>query len=541
MKLHSLLISGLVLGGTALLVAPAEQAVAFTKIGGSLGLGQRDFRINQTTFNDAAANNNVTPHPMFPGQLGAFMAIWKGVVEWGSGPHGDGTGDPLGSNVLGSGGANFDSLFAGLCTSTGGTDDNTINVQANCGGTGVLAFTETPISTGWRIFFCDEWTWADGPSSIGGAQFDIQSVLCHEFGHALGLGHSAQASPVPTMTPAIGSGQTNIRSLDTDDILGLQCIYGIKAAAKPVICGLSFPGGGQMNITGTGFDVSANDVWFTNLNPTSGSLGDPRIIVAGLPSSGGTNITVSIPGTAGPGEVLVRLPGTGGDRLSNAFPTDLATPFSVTPCGSLSITSITPNVIDALVPGTNEFMTITGTRLSTVTSISINLDLVPASRWTIVDDNTITLDPPQVPFLGLNPIFLSDGTSTVSSSFTIVAPATPQLEIGNGDPAAVNTVANGQQFAVIVGGQPGHVHRIYYSPSGVPSMHPLVSFCLGNNFTSLFLATVLTVGAPGYTEVSSPLSYSGSPAVFFSQSLNLSVPASPMFQTSNCQSVTLTP
>jgi hypothetical protein len=541
MKLQSFVFSGIALGGAVLLLAPAQPSLAFSKIGGSLGIGQRDFRINQSTFNDAAANNNLTPHAMFPGQLGANMAIWKGVAEWGSGPHGDGLGDPLQSNVLGSGLGNFDSLFSGLCTSTGTQDDNTINIQANCGGGGTLAFTETGISNGWRMFFCDEWVWADGPSTIGGGQFDIQAVAAHEYGHSLGLGHSNQAQPIPTMTAAIAPGQTNIRSIDTDDRNGLHCIYGAKAGTKPVICGVSFPGGGMMTITGTGFDLSANDVWFTNLAPTSGSLADPRIIVSGVASSGGTSITLAIPGTAGPGEVIVRLPGTGGDKLSNAFPTDLATNFSVTPCGSLSITGITPNVIDALVPGTNEFMTITGTRMSTVTSIMINLDVVPTSRWTIVDDSTITMDPPQVPFLGTQPITLSDGTLSVVSSFDIVVPSTPQLEIGNGDPAAQNFVANGQMFNAIVGGTPGEVHRIYYSDSNVPSMHPLVSFCLGNNFTSLFVATSMTVGAPGYTQTSFPLSFSGSPMVFYSQSLNLSQPANPMFQTSNCQSVTLTP
>jgi len=538
MKLQSFVFSGLALGGAALLLAPAENSFAFSKIGGSLGLGQRDFRINQTTFNDVQANNNVTPHAMFPGQLGAFMAIWKGICEWGSGPHGDGTGDPLGSNVLGSGNGNFDSIFAGLCTSTGGTNDNTINIQATCGG-GVLAFTETPISTGWRMFFCDEWTWADGPSSIGGAQFDIQSVACHEYGHSLGLGHSAQVSPVPTMTAAISSGQTNIRSLDADDIAGLQCIYSLKSATKPVVCGVSISAG-VMTISGTGFSTTGNEAWFTPLAATAGSLADPRIIVTGLSAAGG-NIVVTIPATAGSGEVVVKVSGSGNDKMSNAFPTDLTTSYSVNPCGTLAISGITPNTIDALVPGTTEFMTITGSRFTTVTSLTINLDVVPTSRWTIVDDNTITLDPPQIAFLGTQPLFLSDGTTTVSSSFDIVAPATPQLEIGNGDPAAQNFVMNGQMMNVIVGGTPGDIHRIYYSDSGLPSNHPLASFCLGNGFTRFFLGGSFMIGAPGYTQLSVPVSYVGPQAPFYSQSINLSVPPAPQYQVSNCQSVTLVP
>ena len=32
-----------------------------------------------------------------------------------------------------------------------------------------LAYTETPISDGWRIVMCDSWTWDDGPGALGGA------------------------------------------------------------------------------------------------------------------------------------------------------------------------------------------------------------------------------------------------------------------------------------------------------------------------------------------------------------------------------------
>ena len=43
---------------------------------GMLGVDQRDFRLFNN-FQDASANNNVTPHPQFPGYVGADMAVWK--------------------------------------------------------------------------------------------------------------------------------------------------------------------------------------------------------------------------------------------------------------------------------------------------------------------------------------------------------------------------------------------------------------------------------------------------------------------------------
>jgi len=74
--LHTLLATAGLLGaglGVAALSAPVETA-AFNPLGGSLGQGQRDFRVDNN-FTDATANNNVTAQTMFPGQLGAVLAV----------------------------------------------------------------------------------------------------------------------------------------------------------------------------------------------------------------------------------------------------------------------------------------------------------------------------------------------------------------------------------------------------------------------------------------------------------------------------------
>ena len=70
--LHTALaIAGLLCAGLAVasLSAPADTA-AFNLLGGSLGQGQRDFRVFNN-FSDPTANNNTTPHVNFPGALGA--------------------------------------------------------------------------------------------------------------------------------------------------------------------------------------------------------------------------------------------------------------------------------------------------------------------------------------------------------------------------------------------------------------------------------------------------------------------------------------
>jgi hypothetical protein len=53
--------------------------------------------------------------------------------------------------------------------------------------------------------------------------FDLQSLATHEFGHALGLDHSGIAHAV--MFPAGDTGQSQQRTLSSDDIIGISFLY----------------------------------------------------------------------------------------------------------------------------------------------------------------------------------------------------------------------------------------------------------------------------------------------------------------------------
>ena len=67
-------------------------------------------------------------------------------------------------------------------------------------------------------------TWVDNAAANGG-QLDLFTVLLHEFGHALGLGHSTVKGSV---MEAIYAGAR--RDLHADDIAGIQAIYGAPIA-----------------------------------------------------------------------------------------------------------------------------------------------------------------------------------------------------------------------------------------------------------------------------------------------------------------------
>ena len=319
MRIRDLLLPAAATAGAALLLAPGR-GEAFLLLGHSLDLGQRDFRVHNN-FTDPTANDNLVPDPQFPGATGAVRAIWAAVSEWGSELRRDGSGDPSQPGGLGSGGANFDSTYQGLAPDPGTTDDNVFSELGGHSG-GTLAFCELPAGDGWRIRFYREVTWYDGPGPpppLGNGHKDLQGVATHEYGHALGLDHSTLSVEL-TMFPGSSTDFVGRRSLEADDIAGIQAIYGVRSATKPRVTGYELLGP-QVLVHGENFAATGNEVWFTRTTP--GADGTPAM-ATGVPSSaGGTELLVTLPADAGTGDLLVRVPGQTGDRLSNAYPFDV--------------------------------------------------------------------------------------------------------------------------------------------------------------------------------------------------------------------------
>jgi len=81
------------------------------------------------------------------------------------------------------------------------------------------------------------------------SQYDLDSILVHEFGHALGLAHSTVATQV-TMYASIGAHDYSKATLDDDDVSGSRFIYvngyhpvnyaaGSQLVCDPLFLGLS--------------------------------------------------------------------------------------------------------------------------------------------------------------------------------------------------------------------------------------------------------------------------------------------------------------
>ena len=74
------------------------------------------------------------------------------------------------------------------------------------------------------MYFRSTTNWYNGVGTPGSGQYDLRSVATHEFGHLLGLGHSA--TQTATMVSGIDPGTTFKRTLHPDDRLGRCEVYG---------------------------------------------------------------------------------------------------------------------------------------------------------------------------------------------------------------------------------------------------------------------------------------------------------------------------
>lgn len=93
------------------------------------------------------------------------------------------------------------------------------------GQNGVLAHAYYPppngVTAAGDAHFDEDETWTDMWRGTGSQPIDLLTVGAHEFGHSVGLGHSTISSAL--MYPYYSGSH---RYLDSDDIAGIQAIYG---------------------------------------------------------------------------------------------------------------------------------------------------------------------------------------------------------------------------------------------------------------------------------------------------------------------------
>lgn len=122
----------------------------------------------------------------------------------------------------------FRFAYAGTSTQTTNTNDQINLVLFRDAANGSAIATTYWWSSGSRIIDADIVFWDGGFTFFAGTSgcsggFYIEDIAAHEFGHALGLGHSAIAGA--TMYPSVSSCNTGNRTLDPDDIAGVRSLY----------------------------------------------------------------------------------------------------------------------------------------------------------------------------------------------------------------------------------------------------------------------------------------------------------------------------
>jgi hypothetical protein len=124
--------------------------------------------------------------------------------------------------------ASFQFQYAGTSTVTTNTYDGVNVVMFRNASSGSAIATAYWWSSGSRIIDADIVFWDGafrfftGSTGCSGG-FYLEDIAAHEFGHALGLGHSAVAGA--TMYPSVSSCATGNRTLDADDISGVEALY----------------------------------------------------------------------------------------------------------------------------------------------------------------------------------------------------------------------------------------------------------------------------------------------------------------------------
>lgn len=125
-------------------------------------------------------------------------------------------------------GASFAFAFAGYSTQTTNTNDGINLVMFRNASSGSAIATTYTWFSGSRMIDADMVFWDAGFQFFTGSTgcsggFYIEDVATHEFGHALGLGHSTITTA--TMYPSISTCSQQARSLDGDDIAGVLALY----------------------------------------------------------------------------------------------------------------------------------------------------------------------------------------------------------------------------------------------------------------------------------------------------------------------------
>jgi len=155
------------------------------------------------------------------------------------------------------------------------------------------------------IVFYSTYRFFPGGSGCSGSALYLHDAATHELGHALGLGHSGVSTA--SMYPTMGWCSTSARTLDSDDLAGIEKLYpsgGTNTAPTVTItaplAGASFLLGSLVTFAGSASDkedgnITSRLVWRSSVD---GQIGTGGLLARTL-SVGSHTITASVTDSSG--------------------------------------------------------------------------------------------------------------------------------------------------------------------------------------------------------------------------------------------------
>jgi hypothetical protein len=161
----------------------------------------------------------VNPDNLYVTQADAIAAIQNGASVW--------------SNQSN---ANFEFSYAGTTNATSSTLNYKNEVFFRNDAPGPIAQTYWWADSSGRmldsdIVFYESYAFLTHTAASCGGGYYIENTAAHEFGHALGLYHSA--TDTATMWATEGGCETSKETLDADDIAGVQALYPPTSIVTP--------------------------------------------------------------------------------------------------------------------------------------------------------------------------------------------------------------------------------------------------------------------------------------------------------------------
>lgn len=160
-----------------------------------------------------------------------------------------------------------------------------------------------------------------------------------------------------------------------------------------------------------------------------------------------------------------------------------------------TVTGIFPSEIPVLDPSPVRKLRILGTGLPNTTEVVVNgIPLLPYF-YTRSGHSFINVDMPPLA-AGQYMLGVRENGATSAFPLTVSLVNEPRLQLGLGN---LNEPVNSTfGLDTIHADTPGHVHYCFWSLTNQPSIHPLLTLGLGNNFTSFTYCRVNTIPARGF-------------------------------------------